>query len=124
MLEVTALPQPSDVDTARVSQALSEALAGLLGEEPRGTWVVWRTLAPGAYAEHRDAPSLQPADTHPPLVRVMAAPGRPPLVVAAALRLVAETLVRELALAEGNALVRWDEAEPGRLYAGGRVVGA
>lgn len=123
MLEVTALPQPNGVDTGRACAALSEAVAGLLGEEPRGTWVVWRTLPAGAYAEHDDAPPVQPHETHPPLVRVTAAPGRPPLLVAAVLRTIAETLVAELGLAEGNALVRWDEAEPGRLYAGGRVIG-
>lgn len=74
VLEVTALPQHPDVDTARVSAAVCEAVAGLLGEEPRGTWVVWTTLPAGAYAEHDDAPPLQPRGTHPPLVRVTAAP--------------------------------------------------
>ena len=85
---------------------------------------MWRALESGRYAENGDAPALQPASTHPPLVRVIAYEGRPPEIVARVLVAVAETLVRELGLASENAFVMWDELQAGRVYTGGRVLGA
>ena len=124
ILDVTALPQPDHVDIGRVEAALIQAVAAEFDEEPSGTWVVWRALEPGRYAENGDAPALQPASTHPPLVRVIAYEGRSPEIVARVLVAVAETLVRELGLASGNAFVMWDELQAGRVYTGGRVLGA
>lgn len=124
VLEVTALPQPDRVQLGDVASRLSEAVARVLGEEPRGTWVLWRTIEPGRYAEHGDAPALQPPATHPPVVRVTAYEGRTPATVAAVLTAIAEALAAELDLTPGNVLVRWDEVGAGRLYSGGRVVGA
>jgi phenylpyruvate tautomerase PptA (4-oxalocrotonate tautomerase family) len=65
---------------------------------------------------------MQPATTHPPLVRVIAFEGRPAEQVAALVRCVATTLARELTLEEGNVFVVYEEARPGRLYTGGDVV--
>lgn len=123
ILEVTALPQPADVDTGAVAVALTSAVAAELGERQEGTWVVWRTVQAGHYAEGAHAPVSQPLSTHPPLVRVIAYEGRPAAVVARIVTVVAETIVRELELAPGNAFVLWDEARAGRLYTGGSVVG-
>ena len=124
ILDVTALPQPDHVDVGAVEGALIQAVAAELDEEASGSWVVWRALEPGRYAESGDAPALQPASTHPPLVRVIAYEGRPPEIVARVLVAVAETLVRELGLASGNAFVVWDELQAGRVSTGGRVLGA
>ena len=124
LLDVAALPQPDHVDLGTVEAALIHAVAAELDEEPSGTWVVWRALEPGRYAESGNAPALQPASTHPPLVRVIAYEGRSPEIVARVLVAVAETLVRELGLAAGNAFVMWDELHAGRVYTGGRVLGA
>jgi phenylpyruvate tautomerase PptA (4-oxalocrotonate tautomerase family) len=123
VLEVTALPQAAGVDTAAAAAALTHAVAAELDEDSAGTWVVWRTLDAGAYAEGGDAPATQPPATHPPLVQVVAYEGRTPELVERVLVAVADTLVRELGLAPGNVFVRWAEATAGRLYTGGRVVG-
>ena len=124
ILDVTALPQPDNVNLGTVEAALIQAVAAELDEEPSGTWIVWRALESGRYAENGDAPALQPASTHPPLVRVIAYEGRSPEIVARVLVAVAETLVRELGLASENAFVMWDELQAGRVYTGGRVLGA
>lgn len=123
VIEVSALPQREGVDAATAAAAVSEAVAKLLGEEPRGTWVVWRTIEPGTYAEGDQAPAVQPAATHPPLVQVVAYEGRPPELVERILVAVAETIARELRLEHGNVFVRWVEATAGRLYTGGRLAG-
>ena len=66
ILEVTALPQGLNVDVGAVASALTRAVATALGEEARGTWVVWRTVKPGHYVEGAEAAVVQPVDTHPP----------------------------------------------------------
>jgi phenylpyruvate tautomerase PptA (4-oxalocrotonate tautomerase family) len=124
VLEVTALPQPPDIDLAAVSVALSRSIAGVLEEDPKGTWVVWRTVGAGAYSEAGDAPAVQPRATHPPIVRVTAYEGREQDTIAAVLLAIADTLVERLGLEQGNVMVRWDEVGAGRLYTGGRLVGA
>jgi phenylpyruvate tautomerase PptA (4-oxalocrotonate tautomerase family) len=124
VIEVTALPQRDGVDVASAAQALGAAVAMVLDEDPRETWVVWRTLEPGRYAEGGDAPDVQPRSTHPPLVTVVAYEGRPADLVGRILAAVADTLAAQLELEPGNVFVRWSEATAGRLYAGGRVVGA
>jgi len=107
-----------------VAASLSRAVAAVLGEEPSGTWVVWRTIEPGSYVEGDDAPALQPTSTHPPIVRVIAYEGRTPETVSRILVTAAETLVAELGLAEGNAFVVWDEQRAGMVYSGGSILGA
>lgn len=124
VLEVTALPQAPRVDLESVAAALTRAVAAELGEDQSGTWVVWRTVDPGGYVEGSTAAAVQPTSTHPPLVRVIAYQGRTPETISRVLARVAETIVAELGLTEGNAFVTWDEARAGRVYTGGAVLGA
>jgi len=102
---------------------VTHELAGLLGEEPRGTWATWETIEQGWYSEGGVAPAAQPTGTHPPLVTLVASEGRPPELVTRMLTCVADTLARELGLEPGNVFVAFEEVRPGRLYTGGRVVG-
>jgi phenylpyruvate tautomerase PptA (4-oxalocrotonate tautomerase family) len=121
VIQVEALPQAGGVDVEQALVALCTEVAAVLGEEPRGTWATWQTLE--HYVEGNDGPSVQPGSTHPPLVRVIAFRGRDPALVAELLRRVAAVLARELRLDEGNVFVVYEEAQPGRLYTGGDVVG-
>ena len=124
IVQVTALRQRVGVDIDAVSRALVLAVSRELDEDPSGTWVTWETLAPGGYREgEHDAPSEQPAATHPPVVRINAFEGRDPDVVARVLSAVAGTIVRELGLEPGNAFVVWDELRAGRLHTGGGMPG-
>ena len=124
IIQVTALRQRIGVDLGAVAKELAVAVSRELGEEPSGTWITWQTLEPGAYREgENDAPSEQPAATHPPIVRINAFEGRESDVVARVLSAVAGTLVRELGLEPGNAFVVWDELRAGRLHTGGGMPG-
>jgi phenylpyruvate tautomerase PptA (4-oxalocrotonate tautomerase family) len=122
VIRISALPQPGSVEPERALAAVTHALADLLGEQPSGSWATWAEIPPGRYAEGGDAPALQPAATHPPLVDVIAVEGRPPEVVERMLTTVAEVLERELGLERGNVFVRYVEATSGHLYTGGSVV--
>ena len=122
ILQVTALPQPLQVDLGDAATALAHAAAAALGEPPNGVWVTWQTLEPGLYSEGGDAPAAQPRSTHPPVVRILALEGRPPDLVERVLADVAEAVVRELGLESGNAFVHWETLRAGTVYTGGRVV--
>ena len=121
IVQVEALPQAPGVEVEQALATLCGEIAALLGEEPSGTWATWCTLE--HYVEGSDGPSVQPASTHPPIVRLIAYRGREPEVVAELLRRAGAALVRELRLEEGNVFVVYEEAQPGRLYTGGEVVG-
>ena len=122
LVRISALPQPGGVEPERALAAVTHALADLLGEEPSGSWATWEEIQPGRYVEGGDAPALQPAATHPPLVEVIAFEGRPADFVERVPTTVAAVLERELGLERGNVFVRYVEASGGRLYTGGSVV--
>jgi hypothetical protein len=120
VIHVEALRQQPEVDVDAVLATVCCEVADLLGEEPNGTWGTWRTLE--RYVEGADERTTQPRDTHPPFARVVAFEGEDPETVTKIVRCVAEALVRELGLAEGNAFVTYEEARRGRLYSGGEVI--
>jgi len=115
IIEITGLRPDRGLDVSTALAEVTAAVAAYLGEEPRGTWAIWRPVQPGAYAEGADAPSTQPRGTHPAIVDVFA--GRrddtPEL-----LRVVGRAVVEAFGLDEGNVVVRLTEAEPGRVYWG------
>lgn len=115
VVRIRALPQPG-IDTAAVSRAVALALAAEIGHDPRGSWVTWETVE--AYAEGDVAPGEQPRDTHPPLA-IVSAKRPPPGVIAAMLRCVGDTLIRELALEPGNVFVTYEEITADGLYDAG-----
>jgi len=116
VIEIAALPPVEGVDVPTALGDVASEVAGFLGEEPGGTWAIWRSIAPGHYAEGRDAPASQPAATHPALVHVLA--NRPPDQVAPLLEVVGAAVVRALGLEEGNVFVRFEAADPGRTFWG------
>lgn len=122
VVRIRALPQPDSVDIPSALAAVTRDLATLLDEHPSGSWATWETIRPGRYAEGSETPELQPRDTHPPLVIVTAFEGREPELVERMLKTVAETLVREFGLGEGNVFVTYEEARSGRVYSGGRIL--
>jgi hypothetical protein len=121
IVQVEALPQVPGVEVEQALATLCGEIAALLGEDPSGTWAMWRTLE--YYVEGSDAPAVQPSSTHPPIVRLIAHRGREPEVVTELLRCAAGVLARELRLEEGNVFVVYEDAQLGRLYTGGEVVG-
>ena len=72
IIEISALPPTDGIDIPSALGHVTSRVAAYLGEEPRGTWAIWRPVAPGAYAEGADAPVTQPRATHPAIVDVFA----------------------------------------------------
>lgn len=65
IIEIHGLPPDRGLDAPAALAEVTGAVAAYLGEEPRGTWAIWRPVEPGAYAEGADAPSTQPAERIP-----------------------------------------------------------
>lgn len=115
LVEIRLLPG-AEVDVPAALAEVTRRVAAHLGEEPRGTWAVLERLAPGHFAEGADAPARQPAATHPALVRLYA--NRPAEDVGVLMRVVGEAVVAAFALAPGNVMVRYEAADPERLWWG------
>lgn len=110
LIAIRALPQQDGVDVDAAMREVTQAVATLIGGEPRGTWATWETIE--RYVEGGEAATVQPFSTHPPIVTLFAASGRPREDL---LRCVAETLARALELEPGNVWVRYEEVRPGEL---------
>ncbi len=116
VIDIWALPPRSTVDVPTALAQVTAEVAAFLDEEPRGTWAIFHPIPPGHYAEGDDAPAVQPAETHPAIVRVFA--NREPRLVPALLETTGGAVVRAFALEEGNVFVRFEPADPERMHWG------
>ena len=116
IIEISALAPAEPLDVPKALARVTTSVAAFLREEPRGTWAVFRPIAPGHFAEGDDAPDVQPVGTHPALVRVFAS--RPPDEIQALLEVVGRAVVEAFGLEEGNVFVRLEPADPDRMFWG------
>jgi phenylpyruvate tautomerase PptA (4-oxalocrotonate tautomerase family) len=115
IIEITALPPTGRVDVSRALGRVATTVAEALGEEPRGTWALWRPLEPGGYAEGADAPTAQPAGTHPAIVDVFAGPRDD---ATGLMEVVGRAVVEAFGLDDGNVVVRLRDADPDHVWWG------
>ena len=108
IIEITSLPPEGPFDAAAALAEVTTAVASFLGEDPRGTWAIWRPVGPGTYAEGADAPASQPRETHPAIVDVFAGRRGDP---ASLLRAVGGAVVAAFGLDDGNVVVRLTDAD-------------
>jgi phenylpyruvate tautomerase PptA (4-oxalocrotonate tautomerase family) len=116
VIEIAALLPADGLDVSTALGAVATEVAAFLDEDPRGTWAVFREIEPGHYAEGTDAPAAQPVETHPAIVQVFA--NRPPEQAAGLLEAVGTAVVKAFGLREGNVFVRFEPADPDRMYWG------
>ena len=102
LIEIDALPQPPDVDTAEVTRELNRAVAAALGCRLDAVWTVWRTVS-GPYTRGDDTSLEQRRDTHGPIVHVYH--HRAPEEVARVVETIERILARELSLGPSNVFV-------------------
>jgi phenylpyruvate tautomerase PptA (4-oxalocrotonate tautomerase family) len=114
IIEIHGLPPDRGLDVPAALAEVTGAVAAYLGEEPRGTWAIWRPVEPGAYAEGADVPPRSPAERIPRSSTCSPVADDTP----ALLRAVGRAVVEAFGLDDGNVVVRLTEAEPGRVYWG------
>jgi hypothetical protein len=96
LIEICSLPPREGVDTARVLQALTAAVAEAIPCRREAVWATWRTLDVG-YAVGDSVERQQPRETHAPVVHVYA--NRPADAVDRACEAIEAVLTDELSLA-------------------------
>jgi hypothetical protein len=102
LIEIDALSQPADIDTAGVTRELNRAIAAALGCRLDAVWTVWRTVS-GPYTRGEDAAVEQRRATHGPIVHVYH--HRTPEEVARVVETIERVLTRELSLATDNVFI-------------------
>jgi phenylpyruvate tautomerase PptA (4-oxalocrotonate tautomerase family) len=115
IIEITALPPEGSLDVAAALARVTTAVASYLGEDPSGTWALWRPVEAEAYAEGADTPATQPRATHPAIVDVFAGRRDDP---AALLAVVGRSVVEAFGLDDGNVVVRLTDADDGHVWWG------
>lgn len=121
ILEVRALPQ-ADPDLIKPTlSSACRAIADAYGCEPRQVWGQWIELEPGRYLEGDVPADQQPADTHPPVARLLCFEGRSPDVISTVLEVGGRAIAEGLGI-PGNIFVEYVEARSGRVIAGNGIV--
>ncbi len=121
VLEIRALPQPDPTRIEPALKATCKAIAMVYGCAPRQVWATWVTVEPGQYVEGDAAADLQPADSHPPVARLLCFEGRDDDTIARTLRAAADTLSAGLGI-PGNIFIEYAEGRNGRVIDGAGVV--
>ncbi|OGQ35438.1 MAG: hypothetical protein A3F16_03730 [Deltaproteobacteria bacterium RIFCSPHIGHO2_12_FULL_43_9] len=122
VIEIKALPQKEWISVPNVLKKLSAKVSQVMGEEPKHVWASWESIKPEHYVEDNHETPLQPAGTHPPIVKILAFEGRPQELVEKLMSAVAEFLVKELELDPGNVFIIYQELRSGHVFDGGQVV--
>lgn len=122
VIEIKALPQKEWISVPNVIKKLSAKVAQVIGEEPKHVWLTWETIKSEHYIEDNHESPLQPAGTHPPIVKILAFEGRAQELVEKLMSAVAEVLVKELELEPGNVFILYQELRSGHVFDGGKIV--
>ena len=122
VIEVKALPQKEWISVPNVLKKLSSKVAQVIGDQSKHVWATWESIKPEHYVEGNQEAALQPAGTHPPIVKIIAFEGRPKELVEKMMSGVAELLAKELELEAGNIFIIYQELPSGHVFDGGQVV--
>lgn len=122
VVEIHALPQEPPVDVSGVLGKVCLDLARALSVREKEVWATWSSLGAGAYAEGRDVARVQPRETHPPTVKILARETRPERI-ATMLEVVAGSVAEALGLEPGNVFVVYEILPAGQVFSGGGILG-
>ena len=121
VLQIRGLPQS---DPSRVQDAMKvtcAAIAKTYGCALDQVWATWETIEPGLYVEGNKTAEAQPANSHPPIARLICVEGKDPKAIEQLLTTAARTLSAALGM-PGNIFMEYHEARSGQVIAGDGVV--
>jgi hypothetical protein len=122
VIQIEALPQRAGVEIAEVLKRVAVGVAEAAGVPAKRVFVTWRELAAERYTEGDRAVSLQPFDTHPPVVTLVAFEGRPDEMVERMIHACVGAITSGLEIDPGNVFLTYHEGRSGRIFSGGRIM--
>lgn len=121
-IHIRSLPFEPPLDLATAVAALSRDFASATQIDLEHVTVTWELLPPGHYAAAGQTASVQPADSHPVLVDLLAPEFNCDETVMSMLSAVAQSIARVSGVAEHNVFVNYRQARSGQVFDAGKIV--
>jgi phenylpyruvate tautomerase PptA (4-oxalocrotonate tautomerase family) len=122
IIQIKALPQKPEIEISKVIKAITTEVSKSTNIPLSNLWVTWETLAEHHYIEGIETTSVQPFNSHPPLINIISYVGKPAKLQEAILTSVGRTVTKELQIDPGNCFIVYSEVKAGHVYDGGEVV--
>lgn len=122
LISIKSLPLPECEEMGELLAGISRELADLTGIGLRHITITWEYLPPGHYAEGGETCEVQPEQTHPILVSVLAPDFHRPEKVEAMLKGIAAGIAARIPVSRDNIFVHFQDASSGKVFDAGRIV--
>ena len=122
IIQIKALPQKSGLDINKILKTLTAEVSKATKIPLNNLWATWETLTSQLYIEGETSSSLQPFNSHPPLVNVISFEGKSIDIQEAIMTTVGRVLTRELQIDQGNCFIVYDEVKAGKVFVGGEIL--
>ena len=122
VIEIRSLPPKGKLQRTEIMKKLCRQVAAAANVTLDHTSATWETISPNSYVHGDKGASVQPVDTHPPIVKVISFGGKSGAEIENILNTVSTVLTTELHLDQGNVFVVYEEIRSGYVHSGGEVV--
>lgn len=122
-IHIRSLPLGGAFDAAEAVRRVSSEFAAATGTDERHVTVTWQMLEPGHYASAGATAAAQPADSHAPLVELVAPDFNTRERIERMLEVAAAAVAALAGVAPDNVFVEFRPARSRQVFDGGRVVG-
>ncbi|MBI4242518.1 MAG: hypothetical protein HY606_00360 [Planctomycetes bacterium] len=122
IIQIQSLPQKPSIIRDNAIRKLCTEVSKQCGIPEKNVWATWEIMEPRNYTEGDQLADEQPEQTHPPIVNVIVFEGATQEKIEKMLKSIADTLCKELKLAEGNVFIRYTQVKSGMIYSGGEIV--
>ncbi|MFT5389870.1 MAG: phenylpyruvate tautomerase PptA (4-oxalocrotonate tautomerase family) [Gammaproteobacteria bacterium] len=121
-IHVRSLPFEPELDVAPILAGLTRDLVDTSGVDSNHVTVTWDYFAPGHYSVGGDAPTVQPASTHPVIAELFVPDFYAVETLEAMLRCVGASIAARAPVDVGNVFVSYRAALSGQVYEDGDLV--
>ncbi|WP_299018005.1 hypothetical protein [uncultured Photobacterium sp.] len=122
LVRIKSLPFKQDVAIDQVLTTLSQVISDAGKIEQRHIMLTWEYLVKSHYVHHGTVADVQPNDSHPVLVDLIAPNFNTEVQIAQTLELIANTIAEQLPIAKKNIFINFTPAYSDGVYDEGHVV--
>lgn len=122
IVDITSLPFSKEFDLPPILKSLNIGLAEVLKIRKEHVWSYWNFVDPGNYSVGDETAEYPTANSHSPVVRIIAFEGRNQIIIESLLKTAAKILTKELGIDIGNIFIYYQEVSTGRVFDGGEII--